>query len=166
MNNENIICETTSFRLSPDGSEFYHCTPDVLGTFSNQILALDLSEMRYEGTEIKYYWEPFDGKAVPQLSLRFSGHNRNHSGLIHLLIICDFGLQSGDGNIREEKQIPDCNNLTSFYGIDVSIKLDCSTNHFDDGIISGYTENSELTITSDFGSFTIECFSFCFKIEE
>ena len=171
MNDENIICETKSYKVSPDGSEFYHCTPDILGTFSKQILSIDLAQMRYEGVELNYYWEPYNGKAVPRLSFRFSGRYYNCSSLIHLLIICDLGLQSGDGDICRELQLPDLNLLTSFYGIDVSIKLDYSSNYFDDGIISGYSQDAELMLMMDCDfdepkSFTVRCFSFRFKIEE
>lgn len=49
---DNISIEETSYKITPDGSEFYHCTPDLLGPQSSQILNLDFSRMRYEGAEI------------------------------------------------------------------------------------------------------------------
>ena len=156
-----------SFKLSQDGSVFYHCTPKILGPSSLRILSLDYSKMRVLGADIVYHFNTVEGMNIPNLVLNVQTREQNKD--IRFSVECNLADQPLDLCRRVGIiPLPDLNALTPFTEQDCSIVFQYQYNSMgmNIGITDQYEYDSSIILSNEKHSFTIHCFRFSIKFND
>lgn len=174
---EDFDIEECSYSIGPDGSEFYHCTPEILGPSSSSILALDYNRMTLEKIEVFYYWDSVEGQNIPNLELSFINWypSRWPRKAYRLKIRCYFYWIPADlsGQTRI-MPLPDLNQFTPFTENRSSLVIKFYWNHVvgDAAYYSVYDSSLTLKYKSgsypedEYASLTVSFYEMRFEIEK
>ena len=165
------IIEDYSYKITPNGSEYYHCTPKILGDSFARILSLDFSKMRIESADIVYDLISYDGVSVPNIVLNIVTPGRK--GDIHFSIKCVLWFLPPDlSTSTEVKPLPDLNALTPFTYSYGSIELEFYFHSCQFRGRTRFLQDSSIVLKSyrSFGekesSFKIECFDLSINFDD
>lgn len=157
---DDIAIHEVSYTISPDGSNFCHCTPEILGPLSNRILSLDYSRMRLVRVNILYDWISHDGICVPKLILQFQ-NSRIDRGILFSIICILHVVPLDFSSPALTKELPDLNAFTPFAEVDSSMEIHYYSNTCEDADpCQEYCIDSSITLRiPDSGkSIVIDCF--------
>ena len=163
-----FIFEETRYKITPEGSNFYNCTPRILGPQYDRILSLDFSKMMIVGIEVVYYWHNWEGVIVPRLIFKFRSPGSN--GDIHFYINCEMDCFPPDcSRPIEIKPLPDLNALTPFAEEFCSMEIDFIWHDLDPDNNSDCCQQyfwTSLSLVNNDRKTVIDCFRLTFSFED
>jgi hypothetical protein len=164
----NLIFEETRYKITPEGSNFYNCTPKILGPQYDRILSLVFSKMMIVGIEVNYYMHSWDGVSVPCLTLLFRSPGTN--GEIHFSIECKMEWFPPDcSRSIEVKPLPDINALTPFSEKYCPMEIEFIWHDLDPDNNSDYCQQyfwTSLSLFNNDKKTVIDCFRVSFSFED
>ena len=158
---EDFDIEECSYSIGPDGSEFYHCTPEILGPSSSSILALDYNRMRLEKIEVYYHWDRVEGQSIPCLKFSFVSGNK-----FRLILFCYYYWRSADLSESTRIQpLPDLNPLTPFAEQESSLEISYNWHSFMEHP-SWHGDYTSIYLKNKYASLTVNFYRMRFEIEK
>ena len=161
---EEFEIEDIRYSVTPEGSEFYHCTPDILGQFCNTILHLNFARVMLEKVELFYHWlfyNDYESTCAPCLKFTLLSETRTEK--YRFTIGCSFCcVHDSGGPPIETLPLPDFNKFTIFYEYESSIAI-----HFSSTEMLGATKSeATLTLKNKYKTLDIESFNLWFSLEQ
>ncbi len=161
---EDFEIEDCSYSIGPDGSEFYHCTPEILGPSSSSILKLDYGKMWLERIEVFYYLDIVEGQSIPCLKLFFN-NKVSGKGICRLVINCFFYWIAPDLSCSTRtKPLPDLNLFTPFSNKDSSLEIKYYWNHVIGNDACDSVYDSSITLKNEYSSLEVNFFDISFEV--
>ena len=159
---DNFDIEECKYSIGPDGSEFYHCTPKILGPSGSSILALDYNKMRLKGIEVFYYWDRVEGQSIPCLKLSFVSGEK-----YRLIINCYYYWSPINySGVTRIKPLPDLNPFTPFTEHVSSLEIKFYWNSIIGDTSIRSVSDSSILLKNEYASLEVNFFEMSFEVEK